>query len=331
MQQFQFHPRQLAEPRRFGISAVMRIKNGAEFLEATIRSHLAYFDEIVACYNNCTDNTEQILHRLALEFPHQLRVFHYEPQVHPILSLAHQQTETFSLHSMANYYNFALAQCRFQIAVKLDDDHLAIASNMRKAVDLVRYEYQNGRPALYRFSGLNLAGDVSDPKVYRTCPLVGTGDIMFFPINPQIYFVQSDNFETLQFGQLSGKLAKRYLGVVYCHLKHLKTDFGFGNLAEPAKSQHIQHYQQHCALQSLTDFMTAATQQQLVQEYGSFSYWLRQKPLLHWGLSLLHKEQPLRFARLQSLQQDLQGLNWQQDVLDWLWLPAAQEPVRQFA
>lgn len=318
MQQFQFHPLQLAKPRKFGISAVMRIKNGGEFLAATIRSHLEFFDEIVACYNNCTDDTETILRQLVLEFPHKIRVFHYEPVVHPILSRQHRRTDTFSIHSMANYYNFALAQCRYQIAVKLDDDHLAIASNMRAAVAQVRHEYRLGQRSLLRFSGLNLAGSIEQPMVYRTCPLVGTADIMFFPVDPQIYFVQGRKFETLQFGRLKRQLPKRYLGVLYCHLKHLKADYGFSNLAEPAKSEHIAAYQRSCQLQTLTEFNSSANQQQLIREYGALTYQIRQWSVLKWGLRLLGKQQPLRFARLQQLQQDLARLDWQQDVLHWL-------------
>lgn len=318
MQQFQFHPLQLAKPRKFGISAVMRIKNGGEFLDATIRSHLPYFDEIVACYNNCTDDTETILRQLVLEFPDQIRIFHYEPVVHPILSAEHRSTDTFSIHSMANYYNVALAQCRYQIAVKLDDDHLAIAANMQAAVAQVRHEYRLGQRSLFRFSGLNLAGSTEQPMVYRTCPLVGTADIMFFPVDPQIYFVQGRKFETLQFGRLKRKLPKRYLGVLYCHLKHLKADYGFSNLAEPAKSEHIAAYQRSCQLQTLTDFCSNNTLRQLIAEYGRLTYRIRQSPLVTLGLRLLNKQQPLRFARLQQLQQDLARLDWQQDVLRWL-------------
>lgn len=322
MQHFQFHPLQLATPRRFGISAMLRVKNGAEFLEATIRSHLPYFDEIVVCYNDCTDHSEQILRRLLLEFPAQLRLFHYEPTVHPILSQGHRQTGTFSIHSMANYYNYTLAQCRYQIVVKLDDDHLAIAQNMQKAVATVRQAYLQGRPALFRFSGLNLAGDRAAPKVYQNCPLVGTGDILFFPLDPQIYFVQARQFETLQFGRMRQQLPKRYLGLLYCHLKHLKADYGFANLAEPARSQHIRHYQQHARQLSLAEFCHPANQQQLKRQYGRCSYWLRQQALIGFGLRLLGKVQPLRFARLAQLAEDLQGLDWQQDVMRWLAAPA---------
>jgi hypothetical protein len=329
VQDFLFRPQQLASPRLPGISAVMRIKNGAEFLEATIRSHLVYFDEIVACYNDCTDQTAQILTQLATEFPDKIRIFHYEPQVHPILSTAHASTATFCLHSMANYYNYALAQCRYQLAVKLDDDHLAIAANMSRAVATVRAASAAGQMALFRFSGLNLAGNLAAPQVYRNCPLVGTGDIMFFPIHPEIFFVQAEKFETLQFGEQKALLPKRYLGVLYCHLKHLKADYGFANLAEPARSQHCRQYLHGLQLQSLPQFCTAATQQELIQDYGLPVFWLRQQPWFKWVLRRVGKENPLRMQRLETLSADLAAINWQQDVLHWLTGAATTKTAHQ--
>jgi glycosyltransferase involved in cell wall biosynthesis len=83
MNPFQFSPSELDSPRKPGISAIMRIKNGEDFLEASIESHLPFYDEIVACYNGCTDNTASILEKLARRHPEKIRVFHYEPDVAP--------------------------------------------------------------------------------------------------------------------------------------------------------------------------------------------------------------------------------------------------------
>jgi hypothetical protein len=48
---YRFHPRDLAvAERREGVSAFMRVRNGEDFLEPTIRSHLTAFDEIVGVH-----------------------------------------------------------------------------------------------------------------------------------------------------------------------------------------------------------------------------------------------------------------------------------------
>src|SRR5690606_26502790 len=78
--------------RRPGISAFMRIRDGAFSLEAAIRSHIGHYDEIVAVYNRCTDATPDILARLAREFGPKLQVWHYLPRVFPPGSEGHRST-----------------------------------------------------------------------------------------------------------------------------------------------------------------------------------------------------------------------------------------------
>ena len=68
--------------RTHGISGLMRIRNESEYLELSIRSYIPFFDEIIAVYNRCTDNTAEILTRLSTEYP-KLKVYHYEPEVWP--------------------------------------------------------------------------------------------------------------------------------------------------------------------------------------------------------------------------------------------------------
>ncbi len=72
------------DDRRPGVSAFMRIRNGADWLEVSIRSHMPFFDEIVAVYNQCTDATPEILVQPQKEFgPDKLRVIQHLDQVHP--------------------------------------------------------------------------------------------------------------------------------------------------------------------------------------------------------------------------------------------------------
>lgn len=323
MLKYQFSPEQLASPRLPGISAFMRIKNGADFLEVTIRSHLPYFDEIVACYNDCNDETPAILQRLANEFPNKLRVFHYVPRVYPVLGQEHRTTDASSLHSMANYYNYALAKCQYQVAVKLDDDHLPIAAALKTAVAQVRSDLQRGERYLYSFSGLNLVGTRSSPQVYLNEAFVGTGDIMFFPVDPKLYFIQGALYEQLNYRGLKHLYPKRYLGLLYVHLKHLKTDYGFANLPPAVHAQHLDTFIHNCQSCSLNEFIQGGTKQQLIQQYGRLSFMLRQSYVVKGLHLLLRKQQPLRFQRIERFEQDLALIDWQADVLDWL-APSSQ-------
>jgi hypothetical protein len=237
VENYQFAPEHLATSiREKGISAFMRIRNGADFLETTIRSHIEFFDEIVAVYNQCTDDTEKILLRLQSEYgSDRLRVIHYLDRVYPQGTEGHARTKGDSKHSVVNYSNFALAATRFQTVTKLDDDHLAILNSLKEVCAQIR----SGRydsPVMRCFSGLNLYrcrnGTLAIPK---HDPLSGSGDIGFFPINPKTYFYHDRRFERFH----RGPIPREFVGFLYWHLKFLKGGLGFGNyeLAENPRSR----------------------------------------------------------------------------------------------
>lgn len=212
--------------RRPGISAFMRIRDGADFLEATIRSHIDEFDEIVAVYNQCSDQTPEILSRLQREFGSQrLRVIHYLDRVYPQGTLGHASTAPDSVHSVVNYSNFALAATRHQYVTKLDDDHIAIAETTKRITQQIRAgDVDDG--ALHCFSGLNL---ICRPDgtlgVLAHDPISGSGDIGFFRITEKTFFVHDRRFERF----CRGALKRRFIGFLYWHCKFLKSSMGFGN------------------------------------------------------------------------------------------------------
>ncbi len=223
---FRFTPAALnLADRRPGISAFMRIRDGAFSLEAAIRSHINHFDEIVAVYNRSTDATADILTRLATEFGPKLRVFHYLPLVYPPGSAGHAREPAHSPHSLVNYYNFALSQTRFSHATKLDDDHIAMSDTLSSLVADVRA----GRAAvdeLACFSGINLARDhTGRVGVLRHEPFAGNGDHWIFPVTGETYFVWDRRFERLR----HPGMRRRFYSIAYWHLKYLKPDFGFAN------------------------------------------------------------------------------------------------------
>ncbi|MEY3458426.1 MAG: hypothetical protein RL215_1583 [Planctomycetota bacterium] len=232
--------------RKPGISAFMRIKNGAEWLELSIRSHLRFFDEIVAVYNQCTDATPQILQRLQQEFgSEKLRVIHYLDQVHPPGSELHARTEPTSPNSLVNYYNFSLVSTKYRYATKLDDDHLAI----RETTECLTERIRSGaiRPnTMYCFSGLNLfpfpGGELG---ILESDPISGGGDIGFFPVTEQTYFVHDRRFERFH----RGSLRREFSGFLYWHLKYLKRDMGFANY-ELDKNPQSRYAKRRSALQN---------------------------------------------------------------------------------
>lgn len=211
--------------RKQGISAFLRTRNGADFIEAAIRSHIDFYDEIVAVYNQCDDDTDLILARLAREFGSKLRVFHYTDRVAPLGSKEHAETSEDSPHSMANFSNFAMSQTRYNIVVKLDDDHLAIPSNIRALVTDLRAGHLD-KTTMQCFSGLNVARDANGALgIPEHDPVSGGGDIGYFHISEETYFRHDKRFE--RFGH--GDLNRVFTGYQYWHLKFLKAGEGFEN------------------------------------------------------------------------------------------------------
>lgn len=318
----------LNSPKKPGISALMRIKNGAEFLRLSIESHLPYFDEIVACYNDCSDETEAILLELQQEHPDKIKLYHYLPKVHPPLSEGNKQADTHSVHSLANYYNYTLSKAQYCVATKLDDDHLAITPNLAKVVAKVRQDIARGVRKIYTFSGVNLLGKPQEQlKVYGNLPFVGTGDHMFFPVCSNIYFRQTEKYEAFVFDK--PRFEKEYQGILYFHLKHVKKDLGFANLDLATQTASNQQFLATLRGWTLPEFY----QQVLVQELDSFGKRLEFKVRSVPGLAALlyrltGKHTPLRIARLQQFQQDLSCIDFERDVVQVIRDFAAQPLLR---
>lgn len=229
--------------RPTGISAFMRIRDGAFSVEAAIRSHIGHFDEIVAVHNRCTDATPEILARLEQEFAPRLRVFHYLPPVFPPGSEGHRTEPPGSPRSLVTYYNFALAATRLSHATKLDDDHVAMSGPTSQLMADVRAgRAANGEMAC--FSGLNLARDENGQLgILRREPFSGSGDIGVFPVTPETWFAHDRRFEVFR----RGGMRRRFWGFAYWHLKYLKPEFGFANydLGENPGSRYARRRAEH--------------------------------------------------------------------------------------
>lgn len=249
---YRFAPSDLAVgARRPGISAFMRVRDGAFSVEAAIRSHIHLFDEIVAVHNRATDATPAILARLEQEFSPKLRVFHYVPPAFPPGSEGHAREAGDSLLSFVNYSNFALTRTRYTHVTKLDDDHVAMgAATARLIADVRAGRAAQGEVAC--FSGVNLARDeAGNLGILRRESYSGSGDIGIFPVTPRTHFVHDRRFEMLSMGGLR----RRFHSFVYWHLKYLKPGLGFANydLAQNPRSRYARRLRAHVENRAVID------------------------------------------------------------------------------
>ena len=54
---------------RNGVSGIMRVKNDAEFIEASIDSCIDALDELVIVYNDCSDNSPELIYKKQMQYP----------------------------------------------------------------------------------------------------------------------------------------------------------------------------------------------------------------------------------------------------------------------
>lgn len=269
MGNWDFHPSQLGADRPPGISAFMRIRNGEDFLRASIESHLPFFDEIVAVYNACTDSTPRILEALAGRYPDRVRVFHYLPRVFPVGSQDHIRTRPDSVHSIAHYYNYSLARTRYSVALKLDDDHLAIPEELGPVVRRIRAEGCRLPGQMLCFSGLNLCQVEGRVGIVGHTPFAGNGDHFFFEVNPRHYFTKDRRFEVF----IRRGLRRTYVGLLYWHCKYLKADHGFSNyeLALNPNSRYHKQWRRFLSRQSIVS--PADLQRKCRERYSRHRLW----------------------------------------------------------
>ena len=130
-----------------GVSGIMRVKDDAEFIEACIESCISALDELIIVYNDCTDESPQIIEKMQNKYPDKIKVFPYDYHIYA-LNLTKQEYEyALSLpkdspHLLCNYYNFALSKVSRQYAMKIDADQIYFTEKLKEICNVVRDEKQ---------------------------------------------------------------------------------------------------------------------------------------------------------------------------------------------
>ena len=320
--EFRFNHTSLSGPRKPGISAYMRIKNEEQFVRLTILSHLDYYDEIIACYNDCSDNTEAILLDLAKQYPHKIKVYHYLPKVHPIGSEGHRQAADDSVHGMANYYNYALSKTTCQVATKLDADHLAIPHKLAPLIDTIHKDIAAGKEKIYMFSGLNLMRDKNSTiGIPENSLFSGNNDINYHPVNAKTVYHNSARMESFN-KTWRRSLETEYMGIMYFHLKALKNNFRLSdNPDKPSSFWNLKYIDKNKVI-SFDELCSDDCHKRLRLKLDPYQRLLCALYAFESIQKLKYKltGTPPRLTqiRLAQLAADLQGIDFQRDALDRL-------------
>lgn len=129
--------------REKGISGIMRIRNDAQFIAASVDSCIDALDELIIVYNQCTDNSAEIIRQKQKEYPEKIKIFEYKPKVYSV-NLTYEDyifaknLPENSEHLLCNYYNFALSKISYKYVVKIDADQIYFTSELKKWCDIYR-------------------------------------------------------------------------------------------------------------------------------------------------------------------------------------------------
>lgn len=223
------------DPRRRapGISAVVRAKNEAQFLEQGVTSILPFADDVVITFNDCTDATSDIVADLARRHPEQIRAYEYVPRVFPSGSDEQRTLPPDHLNSFVFYNNFALSRVRRRVCFLWDSDQIAIPQAFERVVASLRALKPNS--AAWWFSphkwgywyhqGVNLWARDGKLAVLKARPFMGQRrDHGFYTITPRVRYRHHPLYPILN----TRWLWRKRIGVLFYHLKYLKPDHGHG-------------------------------------------------------------------------------------------------------
>lgn len=132
--------------RPVGVSGLMRVKNEARWVAQCIDSCIEALDELIICYQDCSDETPEIIEQKRRQYPDKIRVFYYAPFVY-----AHDLSkDNFeyacnlpedSIHLLSNYYNYTLSKATYRYAVKIDADQIYFTKFLIDLCDAYRCSF----------------------------------------------------------------------------------------------------------------------------------------------------------------------------------------------
>lgn len=126
-----------------GISGLLRVCNDAIFIESCVDSCIDALDELIIIYNDCTDNSEEIINKCKKKYPRKIRVYKYpykvfssnlsEDKFNYVMSLPEN-----SPHLLSSYYNFGLSKVQYKYAMKIDADQIYFTDKLIKLCSIYR-------------------------------------------------------------------------------------------------------------------------------------------------------------------------------------------------
>lgn len=207
-----------AAPKPFGISGMWRVKNEAQFLRASVLSHLRHLDQAVLVIQPSDDDTEAVARRLHEEYRDKVKLCYYPFPVHRVGSQEHLDSDPASVYTMMHLTNWAISQCDYSWIAKIEGDVIGLSTfaKIREAVDA-----NPNKHLYYGRVGLNIAGPAFDHISFEN-PRNAGWDEAVFPNHPNFHCVKADKWESMNLHDDRSLL--RNFGWSFLHVKRCKAD-----------------------------------------------------------------------------------------------------------
>lgn len=129
--------------RKLGLSGLMRVKDDALTLEASIDSCIDALDELIITYNDCTDDSADIIEKKRKEYPEKIKVYPYHYHVYGIRMSKEEYDYAMTLpedspHLLSSYYNNALSKVNYKYVMKIDADQIYYTERLRYFRKLIK-------------------------------------------------------------------------------------------------------------------------------------------------------------------------------------------------
>lgn len=212
--------------KKDGISMYARLRNAWDFIMESVESNIDYFDEIVLMENGwSTDDTVGKCILLQKKYPDKIKFFIYKPEVYKLFSNEHRYCPNNSVHNFSYASNYLLSKVSYKYAIKLDDDHLCIPSEVKKITDDIRKKWLN---SFLITPLLNVQKENSKFKIaadnYRSTFAWLLWDFGFHPVCHNVYF-HSNKYTEWYLHNLWSTIA----AITFLHLKLLKNSRWLNN------------------------------------------------------------------------------------------------------
>ncbi|MCQ2163640.1 MAG: hypothetical protein MJZ04_00520 [Bacteroidales bacterium] len=126
-----------------GLSGFVRARNEGRFLGPCIDSCINALDELIVVYNDCTDNTEEVLKSKQAQYPGKIKIYNYGHKV----MVDHLSKEDFEYvkalpdddpRLFATQCNYALDQISYEFAIKIDPDQVYFEDSLQQFREVCR-------------------------------------------------------------------------------------------------------------------------------------------------------------------------------------------------